>query len=379
VTVSAAVGAAVDWPGALEQACAGEGLRGVYQPLVDVPRGIVVGYEALIRYSKLPGVPPDAWFAAARRHGCEPELEAAALATTLAARADLPPDTFLSINVGPATLATDVVAEQLQSQGDLRGVVIEITEQTPIDSYVTLAEHLDLYRSRGALVAIDDAGSGYAGLAHILELRPSILKLDRSLVSGIDHNEAKRALVEMLGIFANRIDAWVLAEGIETVSELRTLRRLGVPLGQGWVLGRPAEPWATVLPESVAVLRDEAEEDASAADAVRSLMEHAMWVSEAGRHDADLALPRGAGDGYVVVVDDQRVPVGAVTAASREAGSMAPVMRVSVSTPVAEAARRALTRPPDRRFEPLVCTDGAGHLVGVVHFERIVDWLTRPS
>jgi EAL domain-containing protein (putative c-di-GMP-specific phosphodiesterase class I) len=381
-TAPSVVGAAVDWPALLAGACAGEGMTGVYQPLVDLERGVVAGYEALIRFSQLPGVAPDAWFAAARRHGCEPELEAAALATTLAHRPDLPPDTFLSINVGPDTLASEPVAAQLDRLGDLRGIVIEMTEQTPIDSYGALAEHLDAYRDRGALVAIDDAGSGYAGLAHILELRPSILKLDRSLVSGIDGDEAKRALVEMLGLFANRIDAWILAEGIETASELRTLRRLDVPLGQGWVLGRPAAPWASVLPDAAAELREEASAPAGPADtdAVRAIMEPARWVP-VGSPPVEVGQLPGIVDGhpYVVAVDDHRVPVGAVTPTSRLIGMLVPVTRLAASTTVADAARRALTRPVEHRFEPLVCTDAAGRLLGVVPFERLVDHLARRS
>jgi EAL domain-containing protein (putative c-di-GMP-specific phosphodiesterase class I) len=379
-TADPVVSTPVDWPALLTGACAGEGMTAVYQPLVDLERGVVVGYEALIRFSQLPGVAPDAWFAAARRHGCEPELEAAALATTLARRPDLPPDTFLSINVGPAVLASDPVAAQLDRLGDLRGIVIEMTEQTPIDSYGALAELLDVYRRRGALVAIDDAGAGYAGLAHILELRPAILKLDRSLISGIDGDEAKRALVEMLGLFANRIDAWILAEGIETAAELQTLRRLEVPLGQGWVLGRPAQPWAPVLLDAVTVLRDEVPVAGANGDTVRSLMEPARWVPVPGPLVDGRQLP-GIVEGhpYLVAVDDHRVPVGAITPTSRLVGMLVPVTRLAASTTVADAARRALTRPVEHRFDPLVCTDAAGRLLGVVPFERLVDHLARTS
>jgi EAL domain-containing protein (putative c-di-GMP-specific phosphodiesterase class I) len=366
--------APVDWPAILADACTGRGLTGVYQPLVDLERGVVVGYEALIRFARLPGVTPDTWFAAARRHGCEAELEAAALATTLARRPDLPPDTFLSVNVGPTALASDAVADQLDRLGDLRGLVIEMTEQTPIDSYGALAGQLDRYRDRGALVAIDDAGAGYAGLAHILELRPAILKLDRSLVSGIDRNEAKRALVEMLGLFANRIDAWILAEGIETAGELRTLRRLDVPLGQGWALGRPAEPWAPILPDAVATLREAGSPaDGGPVDTVRLLIEPPSWAPAA-------TTPVGADpERFVVLVDDGRVPVGAVKPANGTGGSLTAILRVSPATTVSEAARRALTRPADQRFDPLVCTDTAGRLLGIVPFERLVDHLAmRP-
>ena len=87
------------------------------------------------------------------------------------------------------------------------------------------------------MIAVDDTGAGYAGLHHLISVRPEIIKLDRTLVAGIDTDRPRRALVEMFGSFANRFDAWVLAEGVETAAELATLRRIGVPLAQGFLLG----------------------------------------------------------------------------------------------------------------------------------------------
>jgi hypothetical protein len=85
--------------------------------------------------------------------------------------------------------------------------VVELTEQTPIDSYVELEPDLNQLRAAGALIAIDDAGAGYAGLRHLLALRPSLIKIDRELIQDVDRDEAKRALISMLGTFASRVDA----------------------------------------------------------------------------------------------------------------------------------------------------------------------------
>jgi EAL domain-containing protein (putative c-di-GMP-specific phosphodiesterase class I) len=89
-------------------------------------------------------------------------------------------------------------------------------------------------------VAVDDAGAGYASMQHVVELRPDLIKLDISLVRGIDTDTARQALVAGMRYFAEQTDCLLLGEGIETAAELETLGRLGVSLGQGYLLGRPA-------------------------------------------------------------------------------------------------------------------------------------------
>jgi EAL domain-containing protein (putative c-di-GMP-specific phosphodiesterase class I) len=89
-------------------------------------------------------------------------------------------------------------------------------------------------------LAVDDAGSGYAGLQHLLEIQPDIMKLDIALVRSVDVDPGRRALIASMITFAHKTGCTVLAEGIETQAELDTLRALGVTLGQGYLLGRPA-------------------------------------------------------------------------------------------------------------------------------------------
>lgn len=365
---------APDWPRLLGRACAGDGLQAVYQPLVDLSRGEVVGYEGLIRFPSLVGVSPDRWFAAARAHGCEDRLEAAALSSVLAARPSLPPDLLLSVNVSPTTLASPLIARALAREPSLEGLVLELTEHSPVDCYADLSRLLNRHRERGALVAIDDAGSGYAGLAHILELRPSVLKLDRSLVEGVDRDEAKRVLIEMLGLYAGHLDAMVLAEGIETIDELETLRGLGVRLGQGWVLGRAAEPWAGVEPAARDALTRARHGRDGDGCTVGLLVERAH-LFPAGAPDGPGAGPGEAGSAFVLAVDETGRPVGAATPAGGR--GLVPVWLVSPGTPVADAALRAVSRPPDHRFDPLVCVDDGGRAVGVVHVERLLELLAR--
>ncbi len=97
------------------------------------------------------------------------------------------------------------------------------------------------------MAAVDDAGSGYSSLQHIMEMRPNFIKLDRNFITNCDSDPAKSVLIEMLGKAANRLDAWIIAEGIETKEELAELIRLGVPLVQGthWCVDCEAQffPW----------------------------------------------------------------------------------------------------------------------------------------
>jgi len=241
------------WSARLDAACRGVGVRTVYQPIVDVLRGRLAGYEALTRFGRSADSPMP-WFGAARRHGRVAELEATALRTALRGRALLPPGCFLTVNVSPDLLWHPAIRAVWRDERDLSGVVVELTEQVPIHCYQALEPDLDALRGAGALLAVDDTGAGYAGLRHVLELRPAIVKLDASLVSGIDRDRDKRYVLEMAGIVADRIDAQLLAEGVERAAELRTLAALGIPLVQGHFLASPAPAWTGLRAEATTLL-----------------------------------------------------------------------------------------------------------------------------
>jgi EAL domain-containing protein (putative c-di-GMP-specific phosphodiesterase class I) len=244
------------WPAQLARATAGDGLAVVFQPIVDLQRGVVAGYEALARFAVRPHLAPDAWFAEARQRGRAAELDAAVIRLALAQRETMPLNRFLTINVEPASLLTREVDYVLDRAGDLGGVVLEITEHSHIDDLPATKNAIARLRRRGARIAVDDAGAGYAGLEQILAIRPDLLKVDRALVSGIEHDEAKAALVEMVGAFADRIDAWMLVEGIETEAAARRCLRLQVPLAQGWFFGRAQAAWPDIEPIAFAALAD---------------------------------------------------------------------------------------------------------------------------
>lgn len=359
------------WAPRLQAALAGQILQPVYQPVVDVARGSVVGYEALSRFPGQPNRSPEVWFSVARAHGVGAELEAVALRAGLAARSRLPRNCFLTINVSPDHLASEPIRQVLADEGDLGGLVVELTEQTPIESYSGLEADLSRIRAAGAMLAVDDAGAGYAGLAHLLNLRPSIIKLDRSLVSRIDRDEAKRALVEMIGLFGSRIDAWLLAEGIEREEELDVIASLRVPLAQGFVFGQPGSPWAPIPPDLAArlVMRASLPDDGTS---LRHLME--LAPTAVALRSAATLLAADYVDA-VVMLDGTGRPVGLADASSVALSAPADALVANVDTPVREAARRCLTRHRWERFHPIVCTDNAGRYVGIVRVERLISEL----
>ncbi|MFO0737722.1 MAG: EAL domain-containing protein [Labilithrix sp.] len=198
----------------------------VAQPIVDVKRAVVTGYELLARFALGRPAPPDKVFAAAARLGLGAELEATVIARALDVAATRPANCFITINVDPLHILSTEVKALLDRPESFRGLVFEMTEQHAIRDVKALRTTLDSLRERGALIAIDDAGAGYSGLKQIIDLQPQLLKVDRDLVTGIHRNEAKRALVQMLGELAGRLDAWVLAEGIEDDEEAATLVQL---------------------------------------------------------------------------------------------------------------------------------------------------------
>jgi EAL domain-containing protein (putative c-di-GMP-specific phosphodiesterase class I) len=220
----------------LEEIIADHAFDAVFQPMVQLRTREVVGFEALTRFRD--GEPPDRRFAEAHSAGMSVKLEMACLGEALESASWLPPGTWVSLNISPA-LARAVVPLVSALERTDRDVVLEITEHVEIGDYRDLVGALALVRSRARL-AVDDAGAGYAGLRHILELRPQFVKLDLSLVRNIDTDPARQAMVAGMAHFAQNSGCELIAEGIQTEEELTELVRLGIELGQGYLFGRPA-------------------------------------------------------------------------------------------------------------------------------------------
>ena len=213
-------------------------LRAVFQPIVDLGAGETVGVEALARFESAPQRSPDKWFTEAVTVGLGTDLELLAISTALDEFAQLGDDRFLSVNTSPATAASSGLRESLTGTAPDR-IVLELTEHVPVQDYVGLIDALADLREDGIRIAIDDAGTGYAGLEHLLQIRPDIVKLDMELTRGVHADPSRRALTTAMVTFCDEINATIVAEGIETAEDLDVLRSLGVPWGQGYHIARP--------------------------------------------------------------------------------------------------------------------------------------------
>ena len=208
----------------------------VFQPIVDLENDAVIGYEGLTRFAD--GVSPEVRFAEATTVGLGPELEAATLKASLIAAAPLPGEATLNLNVSPTLITARQPLQNLVRDAG-RPIVLEVTEHAQIADYEAFRTSFALLRPKMEL-AVDDAGAGFASLRHILELRPAFVKLDRSLIAGLEADEARQAMIVGLSHFARSVGCRLIAEGVETEAELEVLRTLAIRLAQGFLLGRPA-------------------------------------------------------------------------------------------------------------------------------------------
>ncbi len=219
----------------------------VFHPIVNLRDFEAIGYEILSRGPRESELHrPDALFEMARSEGRVAELDRLCRRTACRAGEHLPEHALRFINTEPLTMF-------LHSHGDsfvqefvdvtpssVRGLtVIEITENNVIDDFDRMREMVRQLRAHGFRVAIDDAGAGYAGLQTMVEIEPDFIKLDMSLIRGVDTSIVKQRLVRTLRDFCREAAITLIAEGIETVRQLETLRQLGVTHGQGFLFGLP--------------------------------------------------------------------------------------------------------------------------------------------
>lgn len=228
-----------------EQALLGElldegGPAIVVQPIIELGTGTIWAFEALSRFPDRDGWGPQDWFDAADRVGLGVALESAAVHNALKLLPRLPSATALSVNVSArALLSSASITAMLTSHSGER-LILEVTEHERIGDPQGLHAVLTQTRNAGVRIAVDDAGSGFAGLEHILTLAPEILKLDRALIHGISTDPIRQAMCEAMVSFCHRTHAGIVAEGVETRHDLDTLRALRVTHAQGYLLGRPA-------------------------------------------------------------------------------------------------------------------------------------------
>jgi EAL domain-containing protein (putative c-di-GMP-specific phosphodiesterase class I) len=205
------------------------------QPIVDLTTRRRTGAEALSRFPREWNRTPDVCFAEAHRVGEGHRLEIQALRQA----ADHLPDVtgYVSMNVSPATLLTPECARFLDRL-PLHRVVLELSEHEPVEDYDALKAGLAPLRARGMRLAVDDVGSGFSSLRHIVITAPDVIKLDRSMVTGLDNDPVLQVVARSLVDLARTTGAQVVAEGVETAGEAEALLAAGVRLGQGWLFDR---------------------------------------------------------------------------------------------------------------------------------------------
>jgi EAL domain-containing protein (putative c-di-GMP-specific phosphodiesterase class I)/CheY-like chemotaxis protein len=213
-------------------------IRIAFQPIRHLADRRVIGYEALSRFT-----PPDVrttaeWFGLAREVGLLQDLEFAAVEGALKQIGQIPAGALLSVNLSPQSIQDERFTELLKSCPADR-LIVEITEHLAVENYKSLMQSLASYRREGGKLAVDDAGSGYSSLQHIIELEPDMIKLDGSLCREVVLQVKQRAVTSSLVALGEATGSLVIAEGIESQPQLDTLLQLGVQYGQGYHLGQP--------------------------------------------------------------------------------------------------------------------------------------------
>ena len=248
---------------ALVAKVASEGaIRAVFQPIYNLVTGAPQGFEGLVRPLPNSGFnDPGTMFAAAEATGRTVELDIACLNSVMEAAARLRLPGTLTINLSPRTLETEefsmhALLRMIVRHGlDPRRIVLELTEREAIEDIDRLRGAVEACRVAGIRVAADDVGAGNAGLRLLSQLRFDIVKIDLSLVQGGQGRSQSLEIVRTLRDLADRWGATVVAEGIETPSQLEVVRSLGIAAGQGYLLARPAEQPPTTTLDLDALVR----------------------------------------------------------------------------------------------------------------------------
>ena len=228
-----------DLVGQVQSVLNGTAVSLVYQPVFDLKQAQVIGFEALARITTTPMRSPDAWFADAAAVGLDVALEMKVIEQALASFTSLPEGVYVGFNVSPNIVLNGQLEHAFQSV-PLERIVLEINEHVSIREYDEITKALRPLRNEGLRISVDDSGAGLSSFRHILSLRPNIVKIPMSLTRNIDTDAARRALAAALIQFASENGSEVIAEGVESAAELKTLRLLGVTRAQGYFLGRPS-------------------------------------------------------------------------------------------------------------------------------------------
>ena len=224
----------------------GSQVYSVYEPIVDANNLTVFGYEALARGASGGDMAaPLVLFGLAEEEDLTFQLDCLCRTKAIEGAIDFPSGAKLFMNIRPSSFhdpafQPDALKRTLERCGlGPTAVVFEISEQESISNYETLREKRDAYGQQGFQFALDDTGAGYACLEAVMKLSPEFIKIDRAFVSGIDADASRQAMVAAFCSIAERTNARIIGEGLDTLEELETLGSMGIQFGQGWLFGKP--------------------------------------------------------------------------------------------------------------------------------------------
>ena len=234
----------------------------VFQPIVNLQTGEVVGYEALSRINKQDtNLMISDLFVIAEQMGCVWKLEKLCRNKALKVAADKPEKAKIFFNVDGNIIQDKSFIQGFTNRKAAKAgvpasdIVFEITERSDIENYQILQQIMNHYANQGYEIALDDVGAGYSGLNRVVNTSPNYLKADIELVRDIHKDKKKELMMKFLLQYCNATGIILIAEGIETDAELECLHRLGVHYGQGYFLGRPNKGFESVSEEAMGVLQ----------------------------------------------------------------------------------------------------------------------------
>lgn len=212
-----------------------------HQPIVSIRNRTVFAYEALMRNREPALANPADVLHAAERLGRLQVLGRAVRSAAAAGISAAPSDALLFVNLHPADLGDDELYDRRAPLGRIASrVVLEITERASLEGIEAVASRVRQLRDMGFRIAIDDLGAGYAGLSSLAQLEPEVVKLDMSLIRGLDAHPTRQRLVESMANVCQQLGMKVVSEGVETREERDALCAVGCDLSQGYLFARPA-------------------------------------------------------------------------------------------------------------------------------------------
>lgn len=380
-----------------------QAIRPFFQPIVDLFSGGILGYEILSR-----GVPPlespVALFAEAKKASLLWELERACRAAAFRRIGQLGPELQSQrffLNVSPDIFSDErffsgFTVDALQEAGiGQQQIVIEVTEETSFDDHSQVEQLARHYVNQGFTIALDDFGAGYSSLATLIALSPHFIKLDRLVTHEIDKHPYKQLLLKAIVSFAHSVEGHVIAEGVETWSELELLMRMGVRYAQGYLFARPA-PEPPVLSGELRsrISRQMARYNCPKADldeTIANLIVSPKCVERGTLlcEQADRLFKRDKRLDHIVIVEESR-PVGLVTrqhfylCTGGPFGytllQKKPLESIAKSNPlmvgdrvhITLLSKLAMERLPEDLYDPVVVIDTKGDLAGTVTMRQLI-------